>query len=115
MILVNHWLRCCVTRWFVELNDDRVQCCLLVESKLTFEKVYLLVQALETADHDAKELQELPAATINKLNRDTTKRSPTNTAPAYHKALRIAVTTVEENTLHQIVDFIKWSAVFPRR
>ena len=73
------------------------------------------MQALKTADHDAKELQEMPAATINKLNRDTTERSPTNTRPAYHKALRIAVTTVEENTLHQIVGFINWSAGFPRR
>ena len=73
------------------------------------------MQALKTADHDAKELQEMPAATINKLNRDTTERSPTNTRPAYHKALRIAVTTVEENILHQIVDFINWSAGFPRR
>ena len=60
-------------RLVVELNENRMQNCLLAESKLTFEKAYELVQAMKMADHDVKELQETPAATINKLNRDTSK------------------------------------------
>ena len=38
------------------INNDRMQHCLLAESKLSFKKAYELAQALETADHDAKEL-----------------------------------------------------------
>jgi len=32
-----------------------------------FEKAYELAQAMETADHDAKELQGPPTAAVNKL------------------------------------------------
>ena len=39
------------------INNDRMQRCLLAESKLSFEKAYELAQAMETADHDAKDLR----------------------------------------------------------
>ena len=61
------------------INDDRMQRCLLAESGLTFKKVYELAQAMETVDHDAKELQGPPPTAVNKLNkavRAATRRSP---------------------------------------
>ena len=39
------------------INNDRMQRRLLAESGLTFKKAYELAQAMETVDHDAKELQ----------------------------------------------------------
>ena len=70
--MLSDWLIC-------GINDDRKQCHLLAESSLTFKKAYELAQAMETADHDAKELQgPLPTA-VNKLNkaaRVATRRSP---------------------------------------
>ena len=51
------------------INNDRMQHRLLAESKLSFEKAYELAQAMDTADHDAKELQGPLTAAVNKLNR----------------------------------------------
>ena len=67
------------------INDDRVQCCLLAEPNLTFKKAYELAQAMQMAEHDARELQGMPAATVNKLDRDAPRRPPTNAGPAHHK------------------------------
>ena len=47
-----------------------------------------LAQTMESADHDAKELQGMPAATVKKLKRDTPKRSPITAGLAYHKNIR---------------------------
>ena len=61
------------------INDDRMQHRLLAESGLTFKKTYKLAQAMETADHDARELQGPPPNAVNKLNkvvRAATRRSP---------------------------------------
>jgi len=52
-----------------------MQCCLLAEPKPSFEKVYELAQAMETADHDKKELQGPPNTMVNKLNKFTVKDS----------------------------------------
>ena len=68
------------------INNDRMQRHLLAESKLTFEKAYKLVQAMETADHDARELQGPPTAAVNKLNRGTDKNFPTGRRPPTHKS-----------------------------
>ena len=38
-------------------HDGRIQHCFLAESKLTFEKALEIVQAMELADHDVKDLQ----------------------------------------------------------
>ena len=67
------------------INDDQVQSCLLAEPNLTFEKAYELVQAMQTADQDARELQGMPAVTVNKLNGGTPRRSPSNAGSARHK------------------------------
>ena len=65
---------------------------LLAESKLSFEKAYELTQAMETADHDAKELQGLPTAAVNKLTKGTGKHFSTGTrqttSPMTHKNLQ---------------------------
>ena len=53
------------------INNDRMQRHLLAESKLSFEKAYELSQAMETADHDARELQGPPTAALNKLHKAT--------------------------------------------
>ena len=72
-------------RLVCRINDDQVQCRLLAEPNLTFEKAYELAQAMQIADQDARELQGTPAATVNKLNRDTPRRSPSNAGSARHK------------------------------
>ena len=73
------------------INNDRMQRRLLAESKLSFEKAYELAQAMETADHDAKELQGPPTAAVNKLTRGTGKHFSTGTrqttSPMTHKNL----------------------------
>ena len=61
------------------INSNRMQRCLLTESKLSFEKAYELALAIETADHSAKELQGLPTAAVSKLNRGTGKNFLTGT------------------------------------
>ena len=73
------------------INNDRMQHRLLAESKLSFEKANELAQAIETADHDAKELQG-PTAAVSKLNRGTGKNFSTGTrqmtSPMTHKNLQ---------------------------
>ena len=74
------------------INNDQMQRRLLAESKLSFEKAYELTQAMETADHDAKELQGLPTAAVNKLTKGTGKHFSTGTrqttSPMTHKNLQ---------------------------
>ena len=53
------------------INNDQMQRRLLAESKLNFEKAYELSQAMEMADHDARELQGPPTAAVNKLHKAT--------------------------------------------
>ena len=59
------------------------------ESKLSFEKVYELAQVMETADHDARELQGPPTTDINKLNKSTSAAAryfpSTNTRQTNHR------------------------------
>ena len=64
---------------------------------------------METADYNAKELQETPAAIVNLSETLPKDRLPMQ-GQHITKALGIAVTTVEENTLHQIADFVNGSA-----
>ena len=70
------------------INNDRMQRRLLAESKLSFEKAYELAQAMETADHDARELQGPPTTAVNKLNRGTGRSFATGPRPTIHKNLR---------------------------
>ena len=70
------------------INNDRMQRRLLAESKLSFEKAYELAQAMETADHDARELQGPPTTAVNKLNRGTGRSFATGPRPTIHKNLQ---------------------------
>ena len=70
------------------INNDRMQRCLLAESKLSFEKAYELAQAMETADHDARELQGPPTSAVNKLNKTSAAARnfpPTNAGSANNR------------------------------
>ena len=46
------------------INDHAIQKCLLGEEKLTFEKAMSTAQAMETAAHNAKELQSTPGSVV---------------------------------------------------
>ena len=74
------------------INNDRMQRHLLSESKLSFEKAYELAQAMETADHDARELQGPTATAVNKLNKSTSPAAryfpSTNTRQTNHRNSR---------------------------
>ena len=70
------------------IKEDQVQCHLLAKSNVTFEKAYELAQAMKPANHETKELIGMPAATVNKLNRDTPKRSLINARLTPHNNTR---------------------------
>ena len=101
------------------INNDRMQRHLLAESKLSFEKAYELAQAMETADHDAKELQGPPTAAVNKLTRGTGKHFSTGmrqtTSPMTHKNLKIIATAAGESIPLTIAAFINQSANSARK
>ena len=70
------------------INNDCMQHRLLAESKLSFEKTCELAQAMETADHDARELQGPPTTAVHKLNRGTGRSFSTGPRPKFHNNLQ---------------------------
>ena len=46
-------------------RDQRLQCKLLAEADLTFEKAFKIAKAMETAEKEARDVQETPAAPIH--------------------------------------------------
>ena len=101
------------------IYNDRMQCRLLAESNLSFEKAYELAQTMETADHDAKELQGSPTAAVNKLNRGTGKHFSTGTrqttSPMTHKNLQNNCYRCGGKHSATIADFVYQSADSARK
>jgi len=48
-------------------RDQRLQCKLLAEPDLNFEKAFKIAKAMETAEREAKDLHETPAAPVNSM------------------------------------------------
>ena len=101
------------------INNDGMQRRLLAESKLSFEKAYELVQAMETADHDAKELLGPPTAAVNKLTRGTGKHFSTGTRQTTslmtHKNSQNNCYRCGESIPLTIADFVNQSADSARK
>ena len=51
------------------INNSRIQQRLLAKSKLTFQKALEIAQAMELADHDAKDLQASSSASHEQVNK----------------------------------------------
>ena len=61
-------------------KDQRLQCKLLAEPELTFDKAFKIAKAMEAAEKEAKDLQETPSTAVHQLGRATaTKRNPRRT------------------------------------
>jgi len=78
------------------INNDRMQRHFLAEPKLSFEKAYELAQAMETADHDVKELQGPPSTMVNKLNKATA--TATRTRLVNHRNTRKYLPLMQQET-----------------
>ena len=98
-----------------------MQCHLLTESRLAFEKAYKTAQVMETADHDARELQGLAAAAVNKVNRTTNAAGatrnplPADAKPENNRNNQVTVTTAEGNIADWIAGSVNWSAGSARK
>ena len=57
-------------------KDQRLQCKLLAEPDLTFDKAFKLAKAMEAAEKEAKDLQEIPSSVVHQLGKAmATKRT----------------------------------------
>ena len=48
-------------------KDHRLQCKLLTEADLSFDKAFKIAKAMEAAEKEAKGLQDVPGAPVNRL------------------------------------------------
>ena len=97
------------------INNDCMQHRLLAESKLSFEKTCELAQAMETADHDARELQGPPTTAVHKLNRGTGRSFSTGPRPKFHNNLQNNCYQCGGKHSQMIADFVYQSADFARK
>ena len=97
------------------INNDCMQHRLLAESKLSFEKTCELAQAMETADHDARELQGPPTTAVLKLNRGTGRSFSTGPRPKFHNNLQNNCYQCGGKHSQMIADFVYQSADFARK
>jgi len=58
-------------------KDQHLQCKLLAESDLTFEKAFKIAKAMEAAEKEAKDLQDTPGTAVNRLGRGASSRQTT--------------------------------------
>ena len=58
-------------------KDHRLQCKLLAESELSFEKAFKIAKAMEAAEKESKDLQDTPSTTVNRLGRGTSGKQTT--------------------------------------
>ena len=61
-------------------KDKRLQCKLLAEKDLTFDKALEMAKPMETAEKEAKDLQEPPTAPVNAIH-GWRKGSPKKPSP----------------------------------
>lgn len=50
-------------------KDHRLQCKLLAEADLSFDKAFKIAKAMEAAEKEAKDLQDMPGVPVNRLSR----------------------------------------------
>ena len=50
-------------------KDQRLQCKLLAEPELTFDKAFKIAKAMEVAEKETKDLQDTPANAVHLLKR----------------------------------------------
>ena len=74
-------------------KDQRLQCKLLAESELSFEKAFKIAKAMEAAEKEAKDLQDTPGTPVNRLSRGPISKPTTrNNLRLPHQAQRTPVT-----------------------
>ena len=59
-------------------KDHCLQCKLLAESELSFEKALKIAKAMEAAEKESKDLQDTPGTTVNRLGRGTSGKQTTH-------------------------------------
>ena len=72
-------------------RDQRLQCKLLAEPDLTFDKAFKIAKAMEAAEKEAKDLQETPSTAVYQLgkaaaNKRNPRRNPNPAPPNSPKA-----------------------------
>ena len=86
------WRTCSGDRLVCGCKDHRLQCKLLAEADLSFDKAFKIAKAMEAAEKEAKDLQDMPSAPVNQLSRGVpvrnqpTQRPSCNTANHQQKA-----------------------------
>ena len=58
-----------------------VQCKLLAKTDLTFDKAFKMAKAIEAAKKEAKDLQDMPGAPVNRLGRGIPARNQLTQRP----------------------------------
>ena len=74
-------------------RDHRLQCKLLAEADLTFAKAFKIAKAMETAEKEARDLQETPAATIHATGGSTANKRSSQKPPIQQQQPRKANVT----------------------
>ena len=67
-------------------KDQRLQCKLLAEPDLTFDKAFKIAKAMEAVEKEAKDLQETPSTAVHQLGKaaatkQNSRRIPNLTPP----------------------------------
>jgi len=98
-------------------RDQHLQCKLLAEPNLNFEKAFKIAKAMETAERETKDLHKTPAAPVNSMKGTPTGKNFSHRA-ANHSQRRATPTTViivAQNTRLQNANLKMQNATFVKR